>query len=93
MKLVALKRLRHPRGPDGKEYAPGDSFEASERDAKAYVLVRAAKDAPQDAEKPRRGRPPKERAVSTNAMTTEGASGLVHDDGPRYARRDMRPED
>lgn len=45
--LVALKTLRYPRGPSGREYGPGDSFDvASERDAKALKLVRAAKDAP-----------------------------------------------
>lgn len=44
--LVALKKLRYPRGPDGKEYNTGDTFTAlSERDAKALTLVRAARSA------------------------------------------------
>jgi len=42
-KLIALKRLRYPRGVVGVEYEPGDKFEAlSDRDAKALTLVRAA---------------------------------------------------
>lgn len=46
IKLTALKRLRYPRGPDGKEYEAGQDFVVlSERDAKALTLVRAAKPA------------------------------------------------
>lgn len=47
MKLVALKRVYYPRGRGGREYQPGEVFDAlSERDAKALTLVRAAKVAP-----------------------------------------------
>lgn len=46
MKLRALKKLRYPRGgTDGVEYGPGEVFEASDRDAKALTLVRAAEPA------------------------------------------------
>lgn len=45
MKLVALKRLRYPRGPSGKEYAAGDTFEAlSEKDARTLKLIRVAEE-------------------------------------------------
>lgn len=46
MRLVALKRLRYPRGVGGREYSPGEAFETvSDRDAHALKLVKAARDA------------------------------------------------
>lgn len=98
-KLEALKRLRYPRGPDGKEYVAGDSFEASDRDAQALKLVRAAKDAPakknMEAEQPAKrgpGRPRKNpdegqpETVPLPVSTTPTYPGI-------YSRRDMRSED
>ena len=43
MNMVALKRVKYPHGPAGREYAPGEPLVAlSERDAKAlYVSGRA----------------------------------------------------
>ena len=47
IKLVAKKKLRYPRGPDGREYQRGDTFEVlSERDKKALLLVRVAQEEP-----------------------------------------------
>ena len=44
MKMEALKRVKYPHGPTGREYAPGEKFEAlSDRDAKALSLVGKAK--------------------------------------------------
>jgi hypothetical protein len=39
MEMVALKRVKYPHGPTGKEYTSGESFTAlSERDAKGLYI-------------------------------------------------------
>lgn len=50
MKLVAAKELRYA----GRSLKAGESFEASEKDAKVLKAIGKAKDPP------RRGRPPKD---------------------------------
>lgn len=97
-KLVALKRIRYPRGVGGQDRNPGDEFEAlSDRDAKALTLIRVAK----VVEAPRRGRPPK---TETRELKAEAPEPQVTPwkDWPseeksepvrRYRRRDMNPED
>jgi hypothetical protein len=38
--MVAAKRVKYPHGPDGREYAPGEAFQAlSERDAKGLFIA------------------------------------------------------
>lgn len=101
IKLVALKRLRYPRGPDGKEYNAGDPFEAlCERDAKALKLVRAARDAevatPAKAEEPTK--PPLRRPALPLVQGSLGVEGNADESpSPRrrrtYHRTDMRSED
>jgi len=54
MKLIAMKKLYYPRGPGGRDYQAGEEFEASERDAKALTLVRAARAAEPKADAKRR---------------------------------------
>lgn len=57
VKLVALKRLRYPRGPSGKEYVAGETFEAlSEKDAHTLKLVRIATE-PKDYVEPPKAEP------------------------------------
>lgn len=107
-KLVALKTLRYPRGPGGREYGPGDPFDVpSERDAKALKLVRAAEDAPVAARpvKAPAAREAKVPAVvsshTPNApedgpvapVSTESAESLVPGKSGRYRRGDMRAEE
>lgn len=88
MKLVALKKLRYPRGPDGVEYKEGDFFTAySERDAKALTLVRAAKNAPDEVVVVRPA------AITTAAMSTETFEKPADTPRRRYTRRDVRAED
>jgi hypothetical protein len=82
-KLIALKRLRYPRGPDGKEYNTGDEFDAlSERDVKALTLVRAAREASDELPSLHQARgltaEPAPEAESSNTQAR------------RYSRRDMR---
>lgn len=108
-KLVALKRLRYPRGVGGKEYTPGDEFTPlSERDAKAFLLVRAAKES-DGKKRPLRvaePKPVKPVAEATPAATTEPAvsrdllaEAESGDAGPKraarstYLRSDMQAED
>lgn len=107
VRLVANKRLRYPHGRDGKEYGPGDSFETSERDAKALTAVRVADYASGDVPEPRparrRGRPPKNITVAMQPappapQKVESASSAHPDDQDdtgrqTYRRRDMTPED
>lgn len=96
-KLVALKRLRYPRGPQGKEYNIGDSFDVlSDRDAKALTLIRVARAESDEPEKPKpvlrttamRAEPVRPPAAP---MTTESASEVTR--SPRYRRRDQQAED
>lgn len=84
MQMVALKRVKYPHGPSGKEYAPGETFEAlSERDAKALSIVGKAEygqkksktDLPKEAMK----RAPKKEAAEAPAPLA-----------PTYQRRDMQ---
>lgn len=82
MMLVALKRLRYPRGAEGVEYSPGDSFQAlSERDFKALTLTRLA------AEQTKRT--PKKTLSLKAAEPTETETARANG----YGRRDMRAED
>ena len=89
LKLIAKKRLRYPRGPNGKEYQRGDTFEAlSERDKKALVLVGAAQEGPMT---PLRVAEP--QPVTTRAMQPETPAPDTEAPKPRnYRRRDMTPE-
>lgn len=97
MKLVAMKRLRYPSGPEGKEYQPGQEFTAlSDRDAKALTLVRAARAVDAPAPKSAAKASPEPIAAQPNLLTT--ASMKAEDEAPtpaprRYRRRDMQPED
>lgn len=103
--LIATKRLRYPRGVDGKEYNAGDSFEAlSERDAKALTLVGAAK-----ANAPKAAAAPAKSTISTRAMMPatapdipdflvrqeppQAAAPRDETEPPTYRRRDLRAED
>lgn len=97
MKLVALKKLRYPRGVEGKEYNPGDEFTSlSERDTQALTLIRVAKLAEQkqaETKKPAARRAP----VVTEEMTAEPpvaptpmTTADVPTAGPKqYLRRDV----
>lgn len=100
MKLIATKRLYYPRGPGGKEYQRGETFEAvSERDKKALLLVRAATEEPvtplrvADPQPVRRGpgRPPKPRPEAEGEIAGGGGGG--GDTARTYQRRDMTAED
>lgn len=81
MEMVAAKRVKYPHGPTGKEYGPGEAFEAlSERDAKAlFISGKATYGKPTNkTDLPRK----KEEAVVTTPLSETG----------RYQRRDMRAE-
>ncbi len=70
MMLVALKKLRYPRGRTGVEYQPGDSFEvASDRDAATLRAVRVAKEFTAPPQPP----VAKNGAIKTRVMTSEAA--------------------
>jgi hypothetical protein len=103
LKLVALRRLRYPRGIGGKEYEAGDTFDAlSDRDAKALTLIRAARDA--DEKPPSRApqsRParlvqqtvePEDTGQPVAPMSTQTTAPLT-DRPRRYRRSDMQPDD
>lgn len=98
MRLVALKRVRYPRGPNAREYKPGEEFDTlSDRDAKALTLVGVAKSAPVapaplDMPKPE----PTFGLYGTAAVSPDESE--THDRprrgrSRRYARRDLTPED
>lgn len=42
MNLVALKRVRYPRGHGAVEYAPGQEFEAPDEHAKVLIAIGSA---------------------------------------------------
>ena len=91
-KMVVLKRLRYPRGRDGRDYVPGDELETvSDRDTKALTLIRVAKVvAPQETPTlPRRGRPPKSSYL-TGSWNSEPKT---EETSRQYMRRDMVAED
>lgn len=97
MKLVALKKLSYPCGPDCREYKVGDSFESvSDSDAKLLMLVGVAKEFEQVIEN--------QPAYKTAALEPEqndapdllsGRNGGGDASKPRrtYRRRDMKAED
>lgn len=97
--LRAIKELRYA----SQQRAPGDVFEASERDARLLVAIRKAE--AHDPDKPRRGRPPKPKPEPEQADTKVAAKDLraaapdpdqqdQAEDGKRtYRRRDMQAED
>lgn len=76
------------------EYKAGETFEASDKDAKVLKAVKRAKDAAAEAPKPVAAPRP---AVETRVMTPEVP--VSSDDGDssttrrRYRRNDMRAED
>jgi hypothetical protein len=80
--MTAAKRVKYPHGPDGKEYAPGETFSAlSERDAKGlYVAGKAIYG----------GAAPKNK---TDLPKSEPkAKEVAEERAPLYQRRDMRAE-
>lgn len=90
--LKALKRLRYPSGPAGKEYQAGDSFDAlSERDAKALTLVRAAQ-YDDKAKKPVKPKATEPQPLVTAGLKAEDDS-TAGDQPRRYRRRDVVPEE
>ncbi len=89
MQLIAMKKIRYPkRGPDAVEYMPGDSFQTlTDRDAKALLITRVAKEAPKPAAKKTltlKPAGPVEAPAAAPAKTLDTAAGS-------YQRRDMRP--
>jgi hypothetical protein len=86
MQLVAKKRVKYPHGPTGKEYAPGETFDAlSERDAKALVIVGKAE----------YGKPTNKTDLPADVMKPKKVEEApVEPETPlRYQRRDMRAAD
>lgn len=88
MHLIARRKLRYPRrGPDAREYAPGEHFYTStDRDADAFLLVKFAEKAPEH--KPAVADQKSLDVDSPGEGSGDGAAG-----GRRYRRRDMRAED
>ena len=81
IKMVAIRRVKYPHGPTGREYDIGEGFEAlSERDAKGLFVAGKAK--PGEAEN--KTNPPKQ-VVKVEEVVAEPQS-------PLYKRRDMQAE-
>jgi len=97
MKLVAKKKLRYPRGPQGKEYQFGESFVVlSERDRKALLLVGAAQEEPVTLRRAADPQPVTTRAMVAEAQGTARREGSAHAEADvrrPYKRRDMKAED
>ncbi len=98
MKVQALRTV-YSRS-EGKEYQKGQSFEATEREARVWMKLRkvaAAENADvAPAAKPSRPTPATPRQLSTAAMKAEDVATpqAVSDKSPRrYLRRDLLPED
>jgi hypothetical protein len=102
MHMVAVKRVKYPHGNAGKEYQPGEPFEAlSERDAKGLYIAGKAKygkaanktDLPKPAVtvKEVEAEPaPLSRSYLRRDMTAEPA-GLTGQDNPSPSSRRGRP--
>jgi hypothetical protein len=94
MRLVALQRVRYPNGADGKEYKPGEQFEASEQDCKVLKAVLLAADVPTSApqKKPVVAPIPPPELPKNDPVTTL-AEDAEEQPRRRYTRRDMKAED
>jgi len=83
--LIATRTVRIGR----KEYQPGDSFEASDKDAKVWLAVQKARLS--DAGPPKAVNLPKE------VMSRKPVKEVVEDEAPKpkraYHRRDMTAEE
>lgn len=105
--LIAMKRIRYPRGPDAREHSPGDEFESlSDKDTKTLTKARLARfkskdGAPEYARRdmiaedssssPRRAQT---RRGSVAPMSTENAAALEAESSKRvYRRRDLTSEE
>lgn len=73
-----------------KAYKTGDTFEASENDAKLFKAIGKAKDAATEAPKPATR---KRNSYETRTMTSDASVQSAVSDAARYLRRDMRSED
>lgn len=97
-RLVALKRVRYPRGPDGKEYAPGEEFETAgnyeERDTKVLVIKGEAK--PAEGQYQTRAMSADPERPKTQAVNEVPVVNVTDEPTPAkrvYRRRDMTAED
>lgn len=87
MKMIALKRVKYPHGPSGKEYAPGEAFTAlSERDAKALYVSGRARQAERDV-------PVSPAELPSAAAVSEAAPNQEGESRRQYQRRDMQAVD
>jgi hypothetical protein len=103
MIVTRTRPVRYPSGPEGKEYQQGQEFEVlSERDAKAFSLIRAAqlvddkKKAKADAKVETKVLKAEDKAAEPSKvapMTTAQAEPLVGTQSGKYKTRDMRSED
>ena len=79
IKMVAIRRVKYPHGPTGREYDIGEGFEAlSERDAKALFVAGKAR----QGEAENKTNPPKQ-VVKVEEVAAQS---------PLYKRRDMQAE-
>lgn len=94
MVVTRTKPVRYPSGPEGKEYTLGQEFEvASERDAKALGLIRAAA-LVDDKKKGKVATKVQTAAESSEPATVEPVTVEQAVEQPKkYSRRDMRAED
>ena len=95
LRLIALRRVKYPHGSAGREYAPGEGFDAlSERDAKVLKAAGRAKDAP-EVERPKLVEikaPVYRTAAVTPAPTVEPETETDVPAKRQYRRRDMSAE-
>jgi len=79
--LEALKRVRYPRGANGREYQAGERFASlSDRDTKILTLTRVARQAPDE-------------SVPVVAEQADPPATRRRGRPPRYLRSDMRAEE
>lgn len=90
---------RRPIHIDGRQFKPGETFEASEVDARYYRRRDMADNAPVVVVPPKTQKPP-QRVVAPDAPKPEAPVSAVPAvaptvtlDAPIYQRRDMRAED
>lgn len=95
MHLIARRKLRYPRrGPEAREYAPGEHFYTrTDRDAEAFLIVKFAEKAPEHKPAVADKKPVVAEQKSLEVDISSEGSGDGASGGRRYRRRDMRPED
>lgn len=97
--MVAVKRVKYPHGPTGREYAPGEPFTAlSERDAKGLFIAGKAKygtvDVPSAVDLPREVMTRQVKAEDAPEPTEVNAdAGEPKPKRGRYKRRDLQAEE